>query len=90
MNHPVAARTAMQSALEQWSAIDKLADIAKKVLSPEEVERVEAPLRKTADECLQALSVPPSPEVHSEYGEEDITEVVVLRSTLRRMSTKYP
>lgn len=93
MSEAVAARTIMQSALDQWSALDELSSIAKRILPPEKAETFEAPLRKTADECLQILAAPTEQVVSERVGDgemsPEISELIVLRSKLRKMSTKF-
>lgn len=85
MNNPVASRTAMQSALDQWTALGKLTDLASKVLPPAEVERVAAPVRKGAQECLQMLEQ----QAFDEFSDSDeITEVVNLRQRLTTLAKK--
>lgn len=85
MNNPVASRTAMQSALDQWTALAKLTDLASRVLTPTEVERVAAPVRKGAEECLQLLE---QERVDDFSDSEEITEVVNLKQRLTNLAKK--
>lgn len=89
MNEALATKMVMLSALDEWSTLDELSDLARRVLPPEEVETVSGPLRKTAVECLEILSMPPTSPWKSADTVE-LPEVAILQSKLRQMSSKIP
>lgn len=96
MSAPDASRAVMQLALDQWDALDRLSDLAKGLLSPEDAERVDAPLRKGASECLDLIGPDRSEAAEdlslSDEGslvdEEEIAQVRDLRQKLKKLAAK--
>lgn len=89
MNESLATKMIMLSALDEWSTLDELSELARKVLPPEEVETVSGPLRKTAGECLEILSMPAGSPWKS-VDTAELPEVATLQSKLRKMSSRIP
>lgn len=75
MRNPDSARV-VRSALDQWEAVDKLKNAAKRLLPPEDAELLEGPVRQCAEEALGV------------FGDEDEapSESTSLRQKLRKLA----
>ena len=84
MSTGVASKAVMQSALDQWTALDKLSDLSREFLTPEQLEVIEAPMRERAEASLRKLNG----ECVTLDGPPEITEVVSLRQKLKKIARR--
>jgi len=75
----------LQSALEQWEVVDRLMGIAKKALTPEQTERVEAPLKESAGKSLELLPMELE-DLSEESLEPEIKQMLDLRNKLKQIA----
>jgi len=86
MSESLATKTVMLSALDEWSTLDELSELAKRMLPPERASALGEPLRKTAQECLDLISAPPA-QRRDQTAAAELPEVVTLQKKLRKMTS---